>query len=105
VRLRIRRLGGLAGVTLHKQFDTAELPGERASQVEGAVRNLDKYAATQPPRPDAFRYEITHLDHPHQASVVVNDQDVPAELRPLIQAVSKEGEIESRKSSRGRDDD
>ena len=99
VRLRIRRLGGVAGVTLHKQLDIADLPGESASQVESAVRNLDQYASTQPPPPDAFRYEITSLDHPRQASVLINERDVPAELRPLVEAVSKEGEPESRKSS------
>jgi hypothetical protein len=101
VRLRIRRLGGLAGVTLHKELDTADLPGESASQVEAAVRNLDQYASAQAPQPDAFRYEITQLDHPRQASVLLNERDVPAELRPLVEAVSKEGEIESRRSSRG----
>ena len=52
-----------------------------------------------PRPPDAFRYEITTLDHPRQASVLINERDVPAELRPLVEAVSKEGEPESRKSS------
>ena len=96
MRVRVRRLGGLAGVTLRADVDTAELPGEVPSAVERALRGLDWGAAPGPPRPDAFRYELTRLDDPEGASVVLNEHEVPPELGGLIEAVKDRGEIEGR---------
>jgi len=96
VRLKIRRLGGIAGVALQAQFDTAELSAGEASRVEGAVRALAGRAPSGPPLPDTFRYEITRLENPDSAPVLLDERDVPPELEGLIERVSESGEIERR---------
>jgi hypothetical protein len=98
VRLKIRRLGGIAGIALQAQLDTAELPAGEASRLEGAVRALAGKAPSGPPPPDAFRYEITQPDDPDSASVVIDERDVPPELAGLIELVAESGEIEGRGS-------
>ena len=96
VQLIIRRLGGIAGVTLQTQLDTAELPAGQAPQVEGAFHALAGQTPPEPPRPDAFRYEITRLDDPDSASVLIDEHRVPPELEGLIERVAESGEIERR---------
>jgi hypothetical protein len=96
VRLKIRRHGGIAGVTLHAQLDTAELPPGQRPRVEDAVRALAGKAPAEPPHPDAFRYEITALDDPDSAPLLLDEREVPPELEGLIERVSESGEIERR---------
>jgi hypothetical protein len=94
VLLRIRRLGGIAGVTLRSHLDTAELPPAEATGVERAVRDRAGRAPAAPPRPDAFRYEIKPLDERGLDPVVLDEHEVPPELQGLIESVSRSGEIE-----------
>ena len=96
MRLRIRRLGGIAGVTLRSHLDTAELPPEEAAGVEGAVRERSGQAPATSPRPDAFRYEISAPDEPELGHLVFHEQEVPAELQGLIESLKSSGEIEHR---------
>ncbi len=96
MRLKIRRLGGIAGIALQTQLDTAELPAGEAPRVEGAVRALAGKVPLGPPLPDTFRYEITRLDNPDSAPVLLDERDVPPELEGLIERVSESGEIERR---------
>jgi hypothetical protein len=102
VRLRIRRLGGIAGVTLRSHFDTAELPAEEAAGVERAVRDHAGHAPAAPPRPDAFRYEITAPDEPGLTPVLIHEHEIPPELRGLVESVKSSGEIEGRDPREGR---
>jgi hypothetical protein len=94
VRLRVRRLGGIAGVTLRSHLDTTELPGEETARVERAVRDRAGHVPAAAPRPDAFRYEITPLDEQGLKPIVLDEHEVPAELRPLVDSVKASGEIE-----------
>jgi hypothetical protein len=87
-------VGGIAGVRLRAEFDTSELPSEQAAGVEGAVRGLSGRLPSEPPRPDAFRYEITQLDDPGSPAVSIDQRDVPPELAGLIEQVARSGEIE-----------
>jgi hypothetical protein len=96
VRLRIRRLGGLAGVTLQAQLDTAELPPGQAAEVEQAIRALAGKAPAGPPHPDGFRYEITPLEGAERAAVLVDQGEVPPAIKVLIEAVAEAGQIEPR---------
>ncbi len=80
--------------------DTAELPAEGGPGVEAALRGLAWEAPPAgPPQPDAFRYEITRLDDPDEASVLLDEREVPPELKGLIDAVNEEGEIEGGEAS------
>jgi Emfourin len=95
VRLRIRRLGGLAGVTLRSHLDTVELDPDEATRVERAVRDLAGHASeTGPPHPDAFRYEIAPLDEPSLDRILLEENEVPPELRPLVDSVAASGQVE-----------
>jgi Emfourin len=95
VRLRIRRSGGIAGVTLRSHLDTGELPTAEAADVERGIRDRAGQAPSAPPRPDAFRYEITPLDEPGLEPAVLDEHEVPTELRGLVESVNSSGEIES----------
>ena len=95
VIVQIRRRGGLAGVTLRADFDTAELGSQTAGRVEDAVGRLLKGPRTaSTPRPDAFEYEITVPGH--GAPVVVGEHDLPSDLEPLIERLPKVGQVENR---------
>lgn len=95
MRLLIRRRGGIAGVTLRAEVDTADLPAEEAASLEAAVRDLaERSPATA--QPDAFRYEITPLEDPGSRPVLVDQRDLSPDLRRLIDRVAKSGEIERR---------
>lgn len=96
MRLRIRRLGGIAGVTLRSHVDTSELPAGEAVAVERAVRERAGKEPTAPPRPDAFRYEISAPDEPELDDIVIHEHEVPPELKSLVESVSSSGEIEPR---------
>jgi hypothetical protein len=91
VRLRIRRLGGIAGIALEAELDTADLPAAEAASVERALGRLRGAAPSGPPQPDAFRYEIVPLDDPAAAPLVLDQRDVPAELRVLVEEVDRSG--------------
>jgi hypothetical protein len=98
MRVQIRRRGGLAGVALRADLDTSELDRETAAHVEGAIARLLNTGGTVPaPQPDAFEYEITVPDRGD--SVLVGEREMPSDLEPLIEKLSKVGHVEA---ARGR---
>ena len=93
MRIQIKRRGGLAGVTLRADLVTADLDPDTAARVETAIGSLFEKAPTAtPPRPDMLEYEI-HAPARGE-SVVVAEDDLPDELRPLVEMLSKVGTIE-----------
>jgi hypothetical protein len=97
VRVHIKRHGGIAGLRLSADVATTDLPGEQGPRAEQAVtRLLDEPAAASPPQPDRFRYEITVPER--GASITVAEQDLPDDLRPLIEMASKTATIDSDKT-------
>jgi hypothetical protein len=97
VRVHITRHGGIAGLKLSADVATTDLDAEKAGRAEQAVtRLLDEPATASPPQPDRFRYEITVPER--GASVTVNEQDVPDDLRPLIELASKAAASDSDRS-------
>ena len=103
VRLQIRRLGGIAGVRLRAELDTSDLPADQAAAVEDAVRGLRGHLPSGPPRPDAFRYEITRLDERDSPAVSIDERDIPPVLAAAIAEVAKSADIEgpNRKANPG----
>ena len=97
MRVQIKRHGGLAGLRLSADVATTDLPGNKAARAEEAVtRLLDEPAAASPPQPDRFRYEITVPER--GASITVAEQDLPDDLRPLIEMASKTAMIDSKRT-------
>jgi hypothetical protein len=95
MRIRIRRRGGLAGVTLRAEMDTTELDSATAARVERALTGLLATAGpVSTPHPDAFEYEIEIPDRGE--TVWLGEHDVPAELQPLVELVSRAGSPERR---------
>jgi len=93
VRVQIRRRGGLAGIALRADLDTAELGSQTATRVDEAVaRLLTKTASAPTPLPDAFEYEITVPGRGD--SVVVGEHELPSDLEPLVEKLAKVGDVE-----------
>jgi hypothetical protein len=93
VRIRIRRRGGLAGIPLCADVDTAELGSQSAARVEAAVSKLLATRGTvPPPHPDAFEYEIAVPDR--DDSVLVGEDELPSDLEPLLSKLAKVGHLE-----------
>jgi hypothetical protein len=67
--------------------------------VDDAVGRLLATAGTAPtPHPDAFEYEITVPAR--GASVLVGEHELPSDLEPLIEKLSKVGQVEATRRSR-----
>ena len=100
MRVHIKRHGGLAGLRLSADVATTDLDGDKAARAEQAVtRLLDGPAVASPPQPDRFRYEIIVPER--GASVTVAEQDLPDDLRPLIEMASKAATIDSNRTRSG----
>jgi hypothetical protein len=94
VRVQINRRGGLAGVKLSADVATTDLDDEQAARAEQAVtRLLDEPAPVSPPQPDRFRYEIIVPER--GATVTVAEQDLPDDLRPLIEMATRAATVDS----------
>ena len=96
MRLGIRRLGGIAGLTLRSEIDTGEMPAERATAVEAAVGELAGHTPTPPSHPDGFRYEITTPEEPGSAPIVLNEGEIPEHLRGAIEDAAASAKPERR---------
>lgn len=98
MNVKITRRGGLAGVTLGAELATTDLDGDTQARVEKAVDRLfEQPASASPPQPDRFHYEIS-VPERRDRSVSVPEHELPEDLRPLVDMLSKSGTIESRKS-------
>jgi len=95
MRVRVRRLGGLAGVKVRADVDTDDLSDVEGPALDQALRGLAWGSESAAPHPDAFRYELTKLDDPDRPSVIVGEHEVPSELQPLLDAAKERGEVES----------
>ena len=93
MRVKIKRRGGLAGVALAAELDTAELGEDPARRVDAAiVRLLSSRTAARMPHPDAFDYEIVVAGR--DEAIRLGENELPSDLEPLLVALSKHGSIE-----------
>lgn len=95
VRIRYRRSGGLAGIELAADGTAEELPDEQAALADrmlagdpsadgGGVMAGSKAGST---RADGFEYELRIEDGDHSRTFHWSDTDVPASVRPLLDAM------------------
>lgn len=92
MRVQITRRGGLAGVPLHAELATSDLDDQTAAQVEGVLdRLMDQAPVASPPQPDRFYYEIILPDR--NKSMSVAERDLPPELTPLVEMLSRVGSL------------
>lgn len=86
MRVRVVRHGGIAGIPMTAEVDTAELGQPQAEQAEQALRTAKRGAPPGPPAPDRFSFHLTLPDAApdDDAGAVVDERDVPDALRPLL---------------------
>jgi hypothetical protein len=96
VRIRVRRLGGIAGnIALAAELETAELPSGDAARLEEAVGALPWGApAAEPPHPDALRYEVDLPDEPERGTAVLGEAEMERGMELLRTQLKREGVIE-----------
>jgi hypothetical protein len=96
VRIRVRRVGGIAGnIALAAELETAGLPPDDAARLEEVVAGLPWGAeAGVPPHPDAFRYEIEVPDEPHRGTAVLQESALTGGLTPLRDQLQRTGVVE-----------
>ena len=95
MRVQITRRGGLAGIPLSAELDTASFQQDTAAQLEQALRELlarGKHR-TVPTHPDAFEYEISLPERGQ--STRVGESELPPQLQPLLQRLATEGQLGS----------
>jgi Emfourin len=96
VRIRVRRLGGIAGnIALAAELETADLPSGDAARLEAAVGALPWGApAPEPPHPDAFRYEVDLPDEPDRGTAVLGEAEMDRGMEPLRTQLKRDGVVE-----------
>ena len=95
MRVRVVRRGGLAGIPLRGEVDTAEFSGDQAKAIESILRGLPFDKPPAPPRhPDGFQYALEFPDPGGQSrSITLDESEVGDDLRPLILAALQRGTI------------
>jgi len=96
VRIRVRRLGGIAGnIALAAELETADLPSGDAVRLEEAVGALPWGApAAEPPHPDAFRYEVDLPDEPERGTAVLSEAEMERGMDLLRTRLKSDGVIQ-----------
>ena len=93
MRIQVVRRGGIAGVTLRGETDSAELAGT-GGDAEELLRSLPSGQGTSPGRPDRFRYEITVTDGGQSQTAHFNEDELPKSLRPVVDAALARGTLD-----------
>lgn len=95
MRVQVTRRGGLAGIPLQGELETAELPSEQAHSAEQALRALPSAStASTPSHPDAFQYELTYSEPGRDPrSATLDEAEISDDLRPLIDAAMARGTL------------
>ena len=96
MRIRVRRVGGIAGnIALAAELETASLPSEEATRLEETLGTLPWGApAAEPPHPDAFRYEVDLPDEPDRGTAVLGEGEMEHGMDLLRTQLKREGVIE-----------
>jgi len=95
MRVRVVRRGGLAGIPLRGEVDTAEFSGDQAKTIESILHGLpfDKPPAA-PRHPDGFQYALEFPDPGgHSHSILLDESEVDDDLRPLIKTALQRGTL------------
>src|SRR5690349_17440161 len=104
MHIQVVRRGGIAGVTLRGEADTAEL-ADAAGDAEELLRSITRgddppqtppahggaLRPPVPPRPDRFRYEITVTDGGQSRTAHYAEDELPESLHPVVRAALAHG--------------
>lgn len=89
MRITIERSGGFAGMVQTRVVDTASLPPNEVNQLRLLVDAADffrlpKMIVSLHSQPDRFQYKLTVEDQGKRHTVVVGEQSMPGNLKPLL---------------------
>jgi hypothetical protein len=89
MKVRLVRSGGVAGMRLATEADSARLPDESARSLARLVEDsgvllLPPSAAALPSGPDRFAYRVTVETAGGQHTVEIAEEDMTPALEPLI---------------------
>jgi len=95
MRVRVVRRGGLAGIPLRGEVDTAEFSGDQAKTIESILHGLPFDKPPAPPRhPDGFQYAVEFPDVGGESrSITLDESEVDDDLRPLIRKAMERGTL------------
>jgi hypothetical protein len=93
MHIQVVRRGGIAGVTLRGEAETAELAGV-GGDTEELLRALPSGGPAAPGRPDRFRYEITVTEAGRSQTAHFNEDELPESLRPVVHAALANGIVD-----------
>ena len=84
VRVRFRRTGGLAGITIGTDTDSDELSPAHSETIRALLGDPDNPPAGAPDAPDRFHYELQLDDGRRQRVLRWPETAVPDRIRSLI---------------------
>ena len=95
MRVRFERSGGMAGITLAHDFDSAELPPEQTAELTRLVAEAQFFELPGKIRrtggaADLFQFTITVEDGTQKHSVEFDQGAAPEHLRTLAQWLTRE---------------
>jgi hypothetical protein len=94
IRIRFRRSGGFAGVSLTAATTADQLAHDHAAQVQRLLTQTEAppgphHAAPAAGRADTFRYELDLDDGQRHRSLAWDETQVPEEFRPLLGTLTR----------------
>jgi hypothetical protein len=101
LQLSLRRTGGLAGLPMMASLDTRDLEPEEAQRIFDALDHADLPRVQDRPggapgAADTFQYHLEIRGAGRAQTVGFTEQQMPAELAPVIRALMRHAEPEDR---------
>jgi hypothetical protein len=89
LEVELEQSGGFAGIRRRTTVNTAELSADEAARLSELVDQLDleqlvRRQGGPAQHPDQFQYDLTVTRGGRQYRLRLNESDVPAEVRPLL---------------------
>ncbi|SRR6266704_69567 len=104
MRIRFERTGGFANVPLKAELDAAEMPPDRAQELEKLVEEARPFdqplqPTSAPTTPDDLQYKMT-IEHAGRTHTIrTGDAAAPDELKLLFDFLGEEALKKMRESS------
>ena len=97
MRISLVRTGGVAAMRRVVTIDTEVLPAGKAEEIKRLIQKADLAGLSEPTisvgrSPDRFRYTLTVEEEGRESMVAFAEDRMPERLRPLLDALWREGE-------------
>jgi hypothetical protein len=93
MRVTLEQSGGFAGLMIMRTIDTQDLSPTETQQLEQLVKESDFFqlnsVTNYASQADRFAYQLTIEQDGRSHSVQVSEENIPAQLRPLMEWVQQ----------------